>query len=368
MIREGHFGFYEAFSLMTIVLITKLFYTSPMVIIKSLGTAAWYGTLISCGITLVFFALLFSLMARFPQQDLYQIFEAVTGKIVGKILILIFAVYLLYKAGITLAEFIAVLNVYSMPYTPQSVLVFAFLLLVVAMAYVGLEGIARVAYVFFYPIMGSLFLLLLLAIPNYDYCYLTPLLGHGLLRTMETGVIRSAAYGEIVFLAVIINSIHGLKNFKKVGFITVISAGVIFSLCLSCILAAFQYTVGSEHLSGMYQLSRIIYFSRFLQRVESIFLFIWVISSLITVSFAFYLALSSYCRAFKIQNHRPLLLPFSILVFILVLYPDNIAEIIEVHVKVLRVYSSVILMLIPIVVLITALIRGKRGEKAHGKA
>jgi len=120
MIKEGRFGFMEAFSVMAIVLVTKIFYGSPMALIKYLGTAAWYGTLISCGGALVFFTLLYFLMKRFPQQDLFQIFETVTGKLIGKALILIFGIFLLYKAGINVREFTAVLKVYSMPFTPPN--------------------------------------------------------------------------------------------------------------------------------------------------------------------------------------------------------------------------------------------------------
>ncbi|NLI91595.1 MAG: endospore germination permease [Peptococcaceae bacterium] len=361
MIKEGHFGFYEAFSLMTIVLITKIFFASPMVIIKTLGTAAWLGTLVSCATSIVFFFILYSLMKRFPQQDLYQIFESVTGKMVGKSLIIIFGIFLLYSAAVNLREFITVLKIYSMPFTPPGVLIFAFLLVVTALAYVGLEGIARTAFVFFYPVIGSLFLIIILSIPSYDFDYLKPYFGYGLMHTLFIGTLRSSAYDEIVFLAVIIRSIHGLKLFKKAGFSSLLLTGIVFSTCLACIVAAFQYTVGSEHVSGMYQLTRIIYFSRFFQRIEAIFLFIWVITSIITVSFTFYLALSSYCRAFEINNHRPLLLPFSILTFVLALYPSTLAEIIEVHIMILREFSSVILMLIPVMVFILAVVRGKKG-------
>jgi spore germination protein (amino acid permease) len=255
-----------------------------------------------------------------------------------------------------------------MPFTPPGILIIAFLMVVAAMAYVGLEGIARVSYVFFYPIIGALLLLLLMAIPSYDFDYLKPFFGHGLSKTILIGVSRSAAYDEIVFLAIIIRSVQELKVFKKVGFSSLILTGLTFSSCLICIIAAFQYTVGSEHLSGMYQLSRVIYFSRFFQRIEAIFLFIWVISSVITVSFVFYLALSSYCRVFNINNHRPLLLPFSILAFMLAYYPKHLAEVIEFHLKVLRVYSSAIMMLIPIMVLVIALIRRKKGDKANAEA
>ncbi len=368
MIKEGRFGFMEALSVMAIVLVTKIFYGSPMAIIKSLGTAAWYGTLISCAGALIFFTLLYILMKRFPQQDLFQIFETVTGKLIGKSLIIIFAVYLVYKAGINLREFTAVLKVYSMPFTPPSLIILPFLIVVGTMAYVGLEGIVRVAHIFFYLIFGALVLIIILAIPSYDFNYLQPLFGYGIIKTIETGFIRVSAYDEIVLLAIIIRSLQGLQVFKKVGYLTLILGGLTFSVCLICILAAFQYTVGGEHISGMYQLSRIIYFTRFFQRVESIFLFVWVISSVITVSFIFYISLNAYSRVFNISNHRPLILPFIFLTFMVAFLPGNFAEIMEIHLRVLREFSSAILIFIPVMVLVLALIRGKKGVKASGKA
>lgn len=368
MIKEGRFGFMEAFSIMAIVLVTKIFYGSPMALIKYLGTAAWYGTLISCAGALIFFTLLYLLMKRFPQQDLFQIFETVTGKLIGKSLILIFAVFLLYKAGINLREFTAVLKVYSMPFTPPSMVFLPFLIVVAAMAYVGLEGIVRVAHIFFYLVFGSLILIILLAIPSYDFNYLQPVLGYGLAKTIETGTIRVAAYDEIVLLAIIIRSLQGLQVFRKVGYLTLILGGLTFSTCLICILAAFQYTVGGEHLSGMYQLSRVIYFTRFFQRIESIFLFVWVISSVITVAFIFYISLNAYSRVFNISNHRPLILPFTFLTFMVAFIPDNFAEIMEIHLRVLREFSSVIFIFIPVMVLLLALILGKKGVKSSGKA
>lgn len=368
MIKEGKFGLYEAFALVTILEITKIFYTSPITVIKALGTAAWYGTLISCAVSLVFFGLLYILMKRFPQQDLYQIFEAVTGKRVGKVLILVFSAYFLYYSGVNIMEFTTILKVYSMSFTPAGVLIAAFLLVVLAMSYVGLEGITRVAYIFFYIIMAGLLLILLLAIPSYQFDYLRPWFGYGLKNTLQVGILRASAYDEIIILAIIIHSLQGLKNFKKIGIACLLLTGLIFSTYFACILAAFQYTVGSEHLSGMFQLSRIIYYSRFFQRVEAVFLFIWVFASVITISIAFYIALSSYCRAFKISNHRPLLLPFAFLVFTIAYLPDNIAEVMEIHVKYVRQYSFLILYLLPVLVLILSFILGKKGGKANGKS
>ncbi|NLP43960.1 MAG: GerAB/ArcD/ProY family transporter [Peptococcaceae bacterium] len=366
MIKEGKIGMLEAYALVTIVIITKIFYTFPLTTIKQTGTAAWYTTLISCVGAIVFFALLYLLLQRFPQKDLYQVFEAVLGKKVSRFIILIFSVYFLYYTGINLSEFVTILKIYSMPFTPKEVLVAGFLTVIAAMAYVGLEGIVRVAYVLFYLIITGLVLILILAIPFYDFNSLKPWLGYGLGVSASEGFLKISAYDSVIILAIIANSLQGLKYFKRIGLSCLLTAGAIFSICLACILAAFQYTAGSGYISGMYHLSRIIYYSRFFQRVEAIFLFVWVFASVIAISAVFYIALSSYCRVFSITNHRPLLWPFLFLTFAFTFLPSNIYEIISVHVRLIRGYSVFLIVPVPILVLLVSIIRGKKGGKASG--
>lgn len=362
MNKIDKFGNYEAMSLIILLLLTKIFYTSTSVVVKAEGTAAWYVTLISCFVGVFFFFLLYLLMKRFPGKNIMQIFEIVLGKVIGKIIIICFSAYLLYYAASNLREFVEMIKAYNLPYTPPSVIIILFLGVSALIAYFGLEGIARVSKIVFIPILVILSLIFILAIPYYDSDYLKPYLGYSLQTTITTGVLRSSAYQEFFVLAIIINSIHGLKSFKKVGYTSIIVAGVTFSLNYIFYLMSFMYNMGSENLSGLFQLSRIIYFNRFVQRIESIFLFAWVITSLITVSAAFYFAISMYQNAFKIKNHRPIILPFVILAFIVTLLPKGISEVIDVNILFIRQYSLFFVYLVPVLVLALAVIMRKRGD------
>ncbi|HEX9060289.1 MAG TPA: GerAB/ArcD/ProY family transporter, partial [Clostridia bacterium] len=185
--------------------------------------------------------------------------------------------------------------------------------------------------------------------------------GYGIGKTVYQGIFRSSAYDEVVILAFIINSVHGLKNFKKAGLVSLILSGVIISTTVLCDLMAFAYTQGSENLSDLFQLSRIIYYNRFFQRVEAIFLFIWVIASIVTVATAFYISISIYCKAFRISNHRPLILPGIFLTFMVALLPENLNETVEKNILFIREYSIFVVYLIPILVLIISLILGRKG-------
>lgn len=363
MIREGKFGTFEAVCLFTMLLITKTFYTSIRVVIKTSGTAAWYATIISCLTSLILFLFLYLLMKRFPGRNLIEVFEDVMGKVIGKSLALIFVIYLIYYAGSNLREFLEMIKAYNLPYTQPSFILAAFLMPVIVMAYLGMDVIARVAYVSFFVVIVGLMLILVLGYPYYDINYIFPIGGYGIGSTLSTGVLRGSAYDEVVFMAVVINSLHGIKSFKKVGIISLVISGLVISISIFCELMAFEYTQGSENISDIFQLSRIIYYSRFFQRIESVFLFIWVISSIITVATAFYISLSAFCKAFKIVNHKPLIPPFTFLTFMVAILPQSLSEVVEINVKFVRQYSIFIIYGIPILVLFMSILFKKKGRK-----
>ena len=302
-------------------------------------------------------------MKRFPNKELGEIFEIVTGKFLGKVLALVFSGYFVYYAGSSLREFVEMIKAYVLPYTPPSAIIATFLVVVVFFAYVGLEGIARMSYICFVIVIIGIALILILPLPFYKFDNLFPIAGYSLQTTLYAGLLRTSAYSDVIFLAFIINAIHGTKQFKKVGLISLSLSGAIISLTILCSLLAFEYTQARENLSTLFQLSRIIYFNRFFQRVESIFIFIWVVASIVNVALAFYMAASIFCKTFNVPNHRPSLLLFAFCTFTVTLLPESLSEVVEKNVLFLRQYSIFITYLIPLLVLLLALIRGKKGEK-----
>jgi spore germination protein KB len=363
MIKDGKFGTREAVFLAINLMATKDFYTSIRALIKLTGTAAWYSTILSCLGSLVLFSIVYLLMKRFPGKELTDIFDVVTGKVIGKILSLVFVAYLIFYTGSNLREFLEMIKAYALPYTAPSLIMFGFMVVVAFLAFLGLETIARMSIIFFYVILTGFLLVIVLAYPYYNVHAVLPIGGYGIPKTVNVGLFRVSAYDEIVFLAFVINSFHGVKVYKKVGVISLLFTGFVISLSILCDLMAFEYTQGSENLSGLYQLARIIYFNRFFQRIESIFLFIWVMASFICVATAFYISLSVFCKAFKVEGHRPLILPFSFLVFMVALLPKSLSEVSDVNIAFVRQYSMFIVYLVPILVFLIALIFGKKGEK-----
>ena len=68
MIKEGNFGYHEAISLLVITIVTKVFFTSPAILVEIVGTSGWYMTIISMLVAIFAFMFLYLLLKRFPQK------------------------------------------------------------------------------------------------------------------------------------------------------------------------------------------------------------------------------------------------------------------------------------------------------------
>lgn len=362
MYKEGKFGLSELISVTTLAIVSKIFYTSTPVLVDETGTSAWLTTLFSCILSVIFFMFLYLLMKRFPDKSISQICEKVVGKFLGKLLGFLFSSYVLFYAASNLREFVEMIKSYSLPDTDPSILIICYMIVLILMAYKGIENMARISRVTIYPVLASLLLILIMSSPYYNFDYIKPYLGYGIGKTVRVGFMRSSAYQEVILLAIIVRCSHNIKDIKKAGLISLIASGLILSAASFCYIMVFSYTMGKENLSGIFQVSKLIYYNRYIQRVESIFLFVWIISSVLTSALAFYASMSIYCDVFKISDHRPLLLPSAFLMYMTALMPENLTQVIYFNLKVTREYGLFLNFIMPIFILLIAIITGKKGD------
>jgi spore germination protein KB len=356
MIKEGKIGVQEAICLTVITITVKVYFTSPAFTAKIVGTSSWYMTLISAMTAMIGFTFLYQLLKLFPGKDLVQAFELSLGRVFGFGFSLILAIFLLINTAVFTREFAEVMKVYVFPLTPQSFII-SFALGAAAVAcFLGLESIARVARLFGFLLLLGFLSVIILAIPKYNYYYLFPFWGHGFDKTLITGVIRSSFYGEIIILGLIAASMQGVSHIKKTGYIALVISGLITAAALMSTMMAFNYATAQEIVSRLYVLTRIVQIGDFLQRLDPIFLFTWSIGSLIYISIMTYCTLTSYCKAFKIQDIRPLIMPLVIIVFAVSMVPKSLTEVTD-YVHLLRQYGWSVYYIFPLIALIVATLR-----------
>lgn len=364
MLKEGKIGVFEAICITTIMIASKVMFSSTRAVVESAGTAGWYLTLISSVTALVGFFIIFLLMKRFPGQELVSVFQTVFGGAIGGLLSLTICFLFILNAAAFTREFVEALKIFEYPLSPPSFMISFFILAVVIMLYFGFETVTRTASLFAWPILIAMTAIFIFALPLYDFSNLFPILGNGLEITVISGLMRSSVYGDVLTLAVVINSLQGLNHFKKSGVTAIILSGLIISMSFLFYNLTFPYHIAAENTIPLFTMARSIVMGRFFQRLEAIFVFAWSFSAILAAGISLYTALSIYCKVFKINDHRVMIFPLAIITFTIAIVLPDISSI-ALFVHLLRQYGWVIYFGFPLLALLIAIARGKKGGPAH---
>lgn len=362
MIREGNFGYHEAISMIIITITIKAFFSSPSAAIKVVGTASWYMTLISATTAAGFFMFQYILLKRFPNMNIMEIADRVLGKIGGSILSFLSFTFFIVTASIDMREFVEVMKIFVLPESPISFIMVIFALSVVFLCFMGLENIARFSKFIIYILAAGFFGVVLMSVPNFKTYRIFPILGYGLNKTIVTGMVRSSFYGAATVIGVFAPSLQGNNEIKKIGFTSIFISGIITSLSLLAFSLTFPYATSQELVSPMYAMASMVNLGTFFQRIEPIFLFLWNFGTFVEITVLLYAAIMIYCHIFHISDKRPVVLPMVITLYGINLIPESLAKVATIWVHALRMWGWIPYFMPSVILLIAALIRGKKGD------
>lgn len=362
MIQEGKFGVQETVSLVLITITSKVFFSSPAVLAGRIGNTGWYSTLISAAIALVGFGFIYLLLKRFPGKDLTEIFDIAFGRIGGFIFSCILALYMLFIAITRTNETSQFLKVYVIPLSTNWFITGIFIACICTLSILGLESIARVSKLMVYPLLAAFVTVILLGIQNYEMNNLFPIFGYGLDKIAYTSIARSSVYGEVIILAVFAKSFQGVKYIKKEGMLGISLSAMIVSVALLAYSSTFPYYAAQELTAPIYEMSVIIDYGRFVQRVEAVFLYAWIFSSLLSATVIFYSFIWIFCNTFRIPDKKPIVIGSGVILYAVALMYKDIITIILGYVELIRNLGSLPLFVLPLIAFITAAVRKKGGK------
>jgi hypothetical protein len=253
----------------------------------------------------------------------------------------------------------------SIPELPVSMAMASMLIGAVVACYLGLEAIARSTWLLVFFIGFALLLINLLTFPYWRLDYLFPLGGPGWGKVMEEGFIRSSVMGEVFLLAVIAPAFKK-PSLRRPGLGGVAIGGLLMVVTLVAMQVTFDVSVLREMSIPSFEMSRLIYFGRFIQRVEAAFMPIWALVGMLKVSIGSYITGSIITRMLKLPYYRPFILPVALIIFSAAFIPANVSETVWVDLNVVRTWGWIPAFFLPVVLLAVAVITKKPGKKDGG--
>lgn len=360
---EGHLGRREAISLITLVILTSVFLSLPQRLVRDGYNASWMVVLLAGILSLVGLWFILALTRRFPGLTIVEAGTEAAGPVLGTIAALGYFLFFMASLVLFLRQFTETIITALLPQTPISVITVAFLIVITYACYIGLEAISRTAGLFIFFILGSLLLIIFLLLPTLDAPYsLFPLWGSGIDKIARSGAAKTSLFGDILLIGLIAPMIRN-REVRRIGYTSLVLAAAMMVFIQLYYLLVFPVPVAAKLTFPLYTGARLVFIGRFFQRVDALFVFVWILSGLIKMSASLYAASVILARTYRLPAYRPLLFPLGILSFAFSLAIPSFPDAVTIDSAVLRSYGWIPTFLVPALIYLTAVLRHKGGVR-----
>lgn len=360
MPEEGRIDYKQLIFLIFISRITLSIICLPVLAFPPANQDIWMSVFLMYVIHFLLAIPVYCLWKRFPDMSIIQYSRIIAGK-AGTLIGLLYIWFFIHLAAMTLQYFSMFLTTAVMPETPQLFFLISLTLLGAFAVYNGIEVIGRLSEIIAPIIMLSLITIFIFLTKDMDFKALTPVMEKGFLPVLYGGFLHTPRTDEIVDIAMILPYLNDRRRVKKV-FVFAFSILLVFLLLLLIPIITVYGVQAAQNLSFPYfSLAKIISVLDFIERIEILYVGIWMLGIFLKLSFYFYLTVLGISQVFDLHDYKPLVLPTgAVIVPLSILLAESVIELNEfTSYKIYTWYALVFILLIPTFLLITAIIRKK---------
>ncbi|MFC7686115.1 endospore germination permease [Ureibacillus sp. GCM10028918] len=354
---EGKLGTKELFSIIILVIGTKLTDNTPLLFFDDLGNAAWMAIIFIFLISLLPIYFLTKVMTLYPEMNLIEVTNHLFGKYIGTFVL--FGLWFLLTSSIieTSAVYTDIIGTMYFTKTPIMIIYFILMAVAVYIAKKGLENIGSASWMTIISIKLSLLVVLILAYFKGETAFLFPLLGEGVLQSIKESSLNASIYNEFLFIALIATNVKNNSSYKKAVWLGLVIVTIEITLALIAYVMLFDY-VGVKLLNyPFHETIRLIELG-FITNVESMFFPFWLIATFLRFSFLLYISALLFGGIFKIKKFEYIIPTLGTMVVFLGLIPETPVFNFTTNREIFLNISTPIFLLIPFFLWIFAKIKG----------
>ena len=255
---------------------------------------------------------MFKFFFKFPNKDFFEISEYVGGKTLRNISYFLVALYLTTSLVLVLSEFNENIRNILFKNAPSEYINLLFIIGMFVGLLCGFKGIFRTSVIIAPIILLSLFYMFFSLFENIDITNYTPVFGNDAHDFFIKGIFRIEIF-EGMFL-ILLFGVH-ITNIKKATIGSFILVSFIVLLISSLLFGIIAYPTSTENYFPFFELSRLISFGRFVQRVESLYTLIWLLAVYLYITLDTSFIVQIFSKAFNLKYYKRIIPLFCIIIF-----------------------------------------------------
>jgi spore germination protein KB len=325
--QGGNMGGAAGIALVFAATIPRMFLTSLASRLVDDAQIAWLGIAINSGAAMVMVGLLLYVLNR-TGGDLIDGVRRLLGNAAAWLVGLFYMMMFGGNAILLLREFAENTLLTALPYSEFSLVTIWYAVWVVLFIYFGIEVVGRVAYMVLPFLIAAMLLIVFLLIPFYNTFQLVPWQGNGLELAVYHGLTVAGFNAGAIILAVYAREFQNLRTTVQSLVFGVGGGMIIKVMYVQVYLMVFGVYVGQEKILPFFEMARLVYLNRYLQRIEALVIALWVMVSILAIAISLYTAVYLLARLLDLPSGWPIVPVVGAIVANIAMLPPDIITVI----------------------------------------
>lgn len=280
----------EAIALLVTITFNHIILSLTKTIVETTASASLINILFVGLITIIFTCIICYFLNKFPTFDLLDISNYLGGNILKWIIGLLYVAYFIFFSGTLLHIFASFLQIVYFPMTKIFYIILLFIIGAFIICRMRHNAVYRSTFIIFPLIIISTLFLFFSNIEYYEIEKIYPLLGNGIFETFVLGLSNMFAFQGLAYIFFLPPMLKEPNKVKHIAITSIIFSCIFLLLCVSIILFMFNAFIETDELLPLYSSAKYINFGSFFQKLDTLFVFIWIITFIsylsITLKFA----------------------------------------------------------------------------------
>lgn len=357
---ENHkINFVEASFLVVTVIITHLMLDLPNALIKTVGSASILNAIYISVLALVFFFIVRKLFSPFEGNNILHVAEFLGGKILKKILSIIYIVYFVFITAMLIRNFCDTLRLIYFPHAVLWSVLGAIVLVAVIVNHMGAGSVIKANTFIIPPILLTIAITGFSLIGRFEPNRVFPLMGYGFEKTFIYGAGNIYAFSGLIYIYLLRPNLENYKDFTKLGVTSIVISSIFLVICVSALLMMFPYLASGNETLSIYISTRVIEYGKFMQRADALYMFVWIFDCFSYLSVMILYIKNIATQAVEIKKSNLVSIVIGSIIFILALLPQNSVQVEYIEGTVYKYLSLIVVFGLSFVVLLFGYIKKK---------
>lgn len=328
------------------------------------GQDSWISLLLAfLGVVpmLLFYARIIRL---YPDKNLFEIFEALFGKIFSKFFIAMMSWYALHLCALVVVNFSQFIEIMDLPETPQLPLMIVMLAVTAFLAASGIETLGKWSIIVLPLVCVIVALTIIMSLKQMDFSNILPVMENDFSK-IASGSLKlfSFPFAESVLFLGLAGSIKKQTNPYKLFVYAAAFAALLLLVILLRNIELLGPAIMKIEYFPSYIAARIINVGEFLTRIEGGISTNFIILGITKITVCLLVAAKGTAHLFGIPNYRRILIPVALLALSLSAVLFSSAMEMFAFLDTYQYYALLFQVVIPIIVWLFAEIKIKRQKK-----